>query len=566
MATKRNRIMYASQSLRVGGHLVYRVQTLGANTTFTAENIFELGHLDIVDVVDDVPAVAVTIDTHDFGAVEDIAVLAGMNPKPMIGTPTSSGAYLRTNTDCTHSGGARYYHGIALADFTLSNGVAIWAPIQSEASLGTLNDDIEMTLFMDKVYVNNMTMTYNVGANAAANFTAETDNKMWLMNGGKFVSQESWELASGSASSKLNLGLPASATIPQLSNCKLAFLSFTAKGAEGVIVKESADRDGTVYPVVAGTVAAADSFVYKAADNTLFMPSNAGSLWSSKIKVIARYAASQYAAAGQNTTGGGTNATDIWGKYFENVTSDSAPDFPKEHYPEHVGALRQGQVEIYLFDPASAPAGNDSWDMQLRLQTCDITATPTRTPLNQLGHFRPYARPMNFPVEITTRVTTIASDLETFATFAGKDWSDYEGGTDVDLTLTQLMTKKDLCLVVKVYQQTDEEAGGTGFTRKAMIPALLGESYFDETGAGTYASVGSCSAPDRERPLKTIIVPNLIIMGENYQNAVGGGRGGGTNATQEFNFRSTNELFVVKGEVDVTDVACLERNTSAVQY
>ncbi|MFA5396090.1 MAG: hypothetical protein WC346_08795 [Methanogenium sp.] len=50
----RNRIIYGSQSVWCNGEILYRIQQLGSTTTFTSEDIFELGHLDIIDVVDDV--------------------------------------------------------------------------------------------------------------------------------------------------------------------------------------------------------------------------------------------------------------------------------------------------------------------------------------------------------------------------------------------------------------------------------------------------------------------------------------------------------------------------------
>ena len=50
----RNRIIYGSQSVWCNGEVLYRVQQLGSTTTFTSADVLELGHLDIVDVVDDV--------------------------------------------------------------------------------------------------------------------------------------------------------------------------------------------------------------------------------------------------------------------------------------------------------------------------------------------------------------------------------------------------------------------------------------------------------------------------------------------------------------------------------
>jgi hypothetical protein len=554
--------MYASQSVRANGHLLYRVQTLGSNTTFTAEDVFELGSLDRVDVVDDVPAVAVALDTNEWGAVDSTAVLAGMNPLRMQGTPTASGAYLRTNTACTGSG-VRYYHGVSLADFTLCNGVKIWAPVQNEASLGTHDDDIQMTLFMDKVYVNSMTLTYNVGANATVNYAAETDNKMWLVNNAKFVSQEEWDISAPTNSQVINLGLADSSVIPILSSCKRAFLAWTTLGDPGIIVKKADERDGTVYKINE-TAAAADEFYYDTTSHTITLPTNAASLWPSGTpygyKFVAIYAASAYASA----SAGGSDATRIFAKYFEPATSTAGPENPASEYPEDLGAVRQGQIEAYIVDPDLTT----SWDMTLRMQTVTITSTPTRTPLNELGHMRPFARPMNFPVEITVATTSMASDLERWAIAAGLDKADYEaGGSGTDIALHHLMSKINLIAVVKVFQQTDEEAGQkNGLNRKVMLTQMDGNEYYDWNGYGTYSNAGDCDTAPTERPLKTVIVQGLKLQAENYNNAVGGGRGGGGSATQEMNFRAVNKLFVVKGDVHIHDVACLERNTSANQF
>jgi hypothetical protein len=561
MAQKRVRIIYASQSVRVNGHLMYRIQTLGANTTFTAEDVFELGSLNRVDVIDDVPAVAVALDGTEWGAVNEAAVLAGMNPLQMQGTPTQSGAYLRTNASCTGSG-VRYYHGFSLADFTLvNNGLKVWAPVQNEAALGTEDDDIQMTLFMDKVYINNMTLTYNVGANATCNYAAETDNKMWLVNNARFVSQEEWDILAPTNSQLLTLGIATSVTIPVLSTCKRAFLHWNDLGEASVIVKAADERDGTAYKVNE-TAAAANEFYYDSSAQTLTMPTNAATLWPATApygyKVVVIYAASAYAADGVG------DATRVHGKYFEAASTTGGAENPITEYAEDLGGVRQGKIEAYIVDPSLTA----SWDMTLRMQTVTITSTPTRTPINELGHFRPFARPMNFPVEITVATTSLASDMERWSMAAGLAAANYEeGGSGTDIALTHLITKRDLLAVVKIYRQTNDEAGGgTGLNRKAMLSSMNGQEYYDWDGYGVYANAGDCTLAPRERPLKTVIVQGLKMQAENYQNAVGGGRGGGTNATQEMNFRAVNKLFVVKGDVHIDDVACLERNSGANQF
>jgi hypothetical protein len=188
----------------------------------------------------------------------------------------------------------------------------------------------------------------------------------------------------------------------------------------------------------------------------------------------------------------------------------------------------------------------DSYDIALRLSSVTITASLTREALNELGHLKPYDRPLTFPVEITTAVETTAGDLETWARFAGKE-SEYDAATLDDISINDLLSKDNLTLVAMLYQQTDETAGGVGSNRKVLASEMDGTEYFVRGTRATYATPNP-SSPETEYPLKTVIVSNLKITDEGYTNSVG------ANATQSFSFRSTNKLFVVKGYVDMADI------------
>jgi len=164
-----------------------------------------------------------------------------------------------------------------------------------------------------------------------------------------------------------------------------------------------------------------------------------------------------------------------------------------------------------------------------------------------LGHLKPYDRPVTFPIEITTSVETTAGDLETFSKFAGRELG-FDADTAVDLTIDHLLAKDNLILVVMLYHQTDVEAGGTGSSRLALSADLAGKSFWNAGAKGTYDNPIVPSAPDREFPLKTVVVPSLKITNENFNLAVG------SNATQSFSFRSVNRLIMVKGQVPYTDL------------
>ncbi len=513
----RNRIIYGSQSVWCNGAILYRVQTLGSTTTFTSEDMFELGHLDIIDVVDDVPAVAVTLNTNDWGDVKTLATLAQVVPAKalMNATATVTNANLKSGT-------SNYLHGVCIADFAIVcgnlPGVSLWAPVQSECDLGTLANNIDQTLFMDEVFINSLEFGYSTGANATENYGAETDQKMWLLNSGRFVNWESFDATTFSGTSTFVIA--SGVTLAVFSDLSMGFLRTDANGSRGITYFDASANTMVNYPVVSGTSAVAGSFAMDfdvnapaAGPYTVYLPT--GITPASGDKIHALYSADGYVAAMGN-------------KYFEILDITTRPDM--------IGALRQGQVEIYLVSASDATLTN-AW----RLTGCTITSDLTREPLSELGHLGPYDRPLTVPVPITVTIDTTAGDLSNWSRFADR-YAEYLAGTMVEIDLADLMASEDIKLVVKVFAQTDEEASGTGANRKVATGSpLIGQMYFNDGTSGTYAA-----ANEREYALKTIVVEHLKLTDEAYTLDMG------TNATQTFGFRSTNDLFIIKGDVSLS--------------
>lgn len=532
---KRNRIMYASQSVYCNGEVLYRVQTMGSTTTFTSTDIFELGHLDVIDVVDDVPAVAVTLNTNDWGDVRTFALLAQVADAKMVMTAgaTSDNANLAVVSGTQKTETGTYLHGACLADFAIVcgnlPGVAMWSPIQSECDMGTLSDNIDQTMFMDDVYVNRVEFNYSTGAEATENYTGETDNKMWLLNEAKFINYQAWSLGGSESEVYITLsGTTASGNIATLSDGSLAFMRTSEEGYRGVVFYDNSDLaapSAVVWRVEPGTVAVADWFVYDEAEPyTLYFPTSLTP--ASGDKLSATFASQCYNSETHNC-------------YFQALSA-------AERYP--AGALRQGQVELYVVGRTDATY-KGAW----RITSAVIGADLTREPLNELGHLNPYDRPLTLPIPITANLETTAGDLEHWTVFADK-YADYDAKTLLDTDLTDLMTTDYLKLVIMVYAQTDEEAGGAGLARKV----LAGSDLIGKPRMVDGQPLGNYIANDTEAPLKTIIVDNLKITEEGCSLDVG------TNATQTFNFKTNNDLFVVKGGLSIgyiTDERCVRRNS-----
>jgi len=425
-----------------------------------------------------------------------------------------------------------YYHGVALSNFGASTYFDLWAPVQSESALGTATDTIDQTVFMPTCYVNSIEFGYSTGANATENYGAETDTKYWFLNDGKFITQEEWDFAGGESS--VTLGIDDAAGTPEvvatLSDSSPGFLYTTEQGERAICIILASDSSKNYYAINT-TAATTTQAYYNSADNTVTLPTGYTAAASDVLKI--RYAANAY---------GGTvhgDADRVKSGYFTALADGDTTR------PEDVGAIRQGQTEIYLVDPTGADPG-DAYEISLRLSSATITASMTREALNELGHLKPYDRPLTFPVEITTAVETTAGDLETWARFAGKK-TEYDAATLDDISINDLLIKDNLILVVMLYQQTDDTAGGTGSNRKVLASEMAGTEYFVRGVRATYAAINPTS-PEQEYPLKTIVVPDLKATDEAFNNSVG------SNATQTFSFRSTNKLFVIKGYVDMGDL------------
>ena len=528
---RRNRIIYASQSVIVDGNFLYRVQTLGSTSTFNSTDIFELGQLKILDVVDDVPTVAVTLDTNDWGSVYSAAALAGVRSLNFDQTATSVTANLTVNSGTGSE--VAYFNGVALSDFGLDSAkVNIWAPVQTESAMGTADNLIDQTLFLRGCYANNLALSYGAGANGTENYTLETDNKIWLLNNAKFVAQEEFDfttVASGTVELALTDG---TGVIPTLSDNKLGFLLKTELGEPAISIYDSSLGTTTLYQVQSGA-ATTTRAGYNTTTHVITLPTGFSSDVGDLVKVV--YAANEYPNAA-NVVGANPPATRIAGNYFTPAESNVEVSGGAN---EAVGAVRQGQVEIFLVDPSNPPA---DYDLSLRLRTVSATAAMNREALTELGHLKPYYRAVTFPVEITTNVETTAGDLETYARMAGK-LTQYNNLTLYDLNIDDIIPKKDLVLVIMIYSQTDSEAGGS-YSSRIIKPGakLIGKEYFHDGKKYTY------SVNDREYPMKTIICPNLKMTSEGMTLSVG------SNATQTFAFRSTNKLFMVQGFVPLKHV------------
>lgn len=402
MASRRNRIIYASQSVQAEGRILYRVQTLGSTSTFETTDVFELGQLNFTDVVDSAPLVNVTLETNDYGSIYTMATLAKVPVENLhhnirqsdgvtfFGPDVSEGVVSDLIPVASGTGVANivakdedsnevlaYLHGVQLIDYGrecgISKGLHIWSPIQDECALGTTRDDIEFTKLLRDVYINNIEWTYDSENPSIENYTGETEQKQWLLNAARFLSWEEWHIGYLSGQTEpavmadkehLQMSLPLGETVPTLTDRTIAFLYKDSVGRSAITFNFARGggleiSESKMVPVFSGLDCVPSNvleyFIYEAAENRLYFYANGlpakledllpaqRSEFIAGDKVVVFYAASDYAAEiGNANRPVGADSSHVLAKYFAPISTEDVED---------VGAVRQGQVEIYLVDP-----------------------------------------------------------------------------------------------------------------------------------------------------------------------------------------------------------------------
>ncbi|RPK20066.1 hypothetical protein [Paenibacillus xylanexedens] len=493
MANRPTRVRYSGVGAFVDDVQANRIQAFGSSSRLTTEDMKELGTLNIVEIVDDVPQVDVSIDQNENGTLDLFALLAnkpygcqvvavpdgsaiGTNQVKVlagvyktasghpiffegatIAVPTGNSQTVYLKPEVTGGGTAKVgvgtslpTGGIALATVAGSN-VIKQADIVDTRPFGEVShldfelanvdifvpvkqsgsgDDVKRTMYMEKAFVNNVDYNFQTQGTVTASYRLETDNKRWFLNDGAQVIVDNIKATAGLTASL-------TATPNQLAN-GYYMLKLYKNG--------NPLEEGTDFTVANKVVTFTTALV-------------AGDL------IKARYTAA---------TGGA---------FFSPVPIAETP------HPELAGGLKEGQVEIFLSDKANSRVA--------RIQSARISLPLTREQLKELGSLRPYDRPMQLPVNTSITLEFKDSDLEMMARFAGKD-----PATVREIAIEDLV--KDMGLTIKLYREND--------VARAKLPAGHPSKF----------------------AIKTFTVQNLIPQNENWDARVD------SDATQTFEFMAHN--------------------------
>jgi hypothetical protein len=389
---KTEKVKYSKTAVLIDGIQLKRVQTVGQSVDLSKEKQLELSNTQVVEYIDNVPNVSVSIDTNDVGSIDTLRLAADHF---LWRNGVSSALDPRT-------GGCR-----SLIRSTAQNK----ATAVSESSFLTSKVDImyavseDLTNVARTAWVHNAALTgiswnYDVNGFAQENYTFQSDNRTWYL--GRYAAVRGYALrkdqisrnySATSQAFKLDIGQAAKGTTNRMSGAtvvavgiddKIIFKSdtswrITTIGADGSFTLGYQGVTPPYSTPYASTATGAISKVF-----VLWVPKVATSTW----------------------TGDGSSANPGY-----NLTSVSTS----------IGGRSREYLSAWLYNTIG-PAGKITEAQQsdaLRLQSISIDVSPGADPIFQLGSKSAYSYDIEEPLPVSVNVSAIDSDLEQYAKLAG---------------------------------------------------------------------------------------------------------------------------------------------------
>jgi hypothetical protein len=508
MPNKATRVRYSGIAPFIDDTQANRVTAMGSASRLTTEDVKELGTLNIVEVVDDVPVVDISIDANESGTNELIALFAnkgyGCN---VVAIPSGSaigtakvkilpGSYL------TSTGHRIFFEGTTLTVAPSANQVVYLLPEVSGGAVAKSG-----VTGNSSVPVGAITLATVVGS-ATIRQADITDSRPTTLSQ---VKELDYELA------YVDIFVPVKQSgdgdvIKRTMYMEKAYVNsidFTFQTSGVATASFRLETDNKRWFLNNNSQVIVDQ--YKSAGGaTLTLTQTPAVLANGKF-ILCLYKNGTKLAEGTDFNVAGVTVTFVvpltsgdlvkvrytsinGGNFFVPVPVAENP------HPELAGGIKHGQVELYLSDNTS--------QRTTRVTSARINMPLNREQLLELGTLRPYDRPLTLPINSTVSVELRDSDLEMMARFAG-----YTNLSSVnEIAIDDLI--KNMGLTVAIYRENDVK-------RAKLAPGH----------------------PDK-LPIKVYKVKNLIPQGENWDVRVD------SDATQTFEFMAHN--LTVSDSIDPT--------------
>lgn len=507
-----------------------RIQSLGSSSQLNQTDVEELANMNIIEFVDELPAVQLTVDANENGTMDLVSVFANKSfGAAVLAVPSGSGINAIAGTAAVSvTPGSIYVNGIRVpysgtTSLAVPSGNTYYTV--SLTPTGNASGQPIFTLNLTQGAAGALTppaapagsislATFSVGADGNVYQNNITDARSWNV-----LQVTDYEFAE--VDFYVPVKPPYDSNIQRTMYMENAFLdnislNFQTQGL--ATANYTLETDNKKWFLQNSANILVDRFYVATAGEVQFTLSQTPTKrpngnYTLKVLYGTSGAATQLVEGTDFTVSG--NAVTLVAPMPSVGTSPAIGDIlavrytapqganfftmvpnPPVAHPTPAAGLQEGMIEVYLSD--------DMNNNVLRLQSVQISAQLTRDVLQQLGNFRAYNRPLQLPVDITLNVQVLDSDLDLWARFNGVPYTPTAGYEETinELDLENLL--KNMGITVKIYRETD--------VTRSRLPVNHPLTF----------------------PLKTVYINEIVPTDEQWNVQVG------SDATQTLNFRAFN--------------------------
>lgn len=506
---KATRVRYSGTAPFIDDTQANRVQALGSSSRLTTDDVKELGTLNIVEVVDDVPQVDVSIDANENGTNEIIGLLANSGYGcQVVATPVSGSATSIGSTTLTIQPGRYYANGqsVIFGGATVTATASGNQQVYLNKTISTASDSSKVGIVASgsvpagAILIANITPSGGIvtqsGISDVRTFQGISANTFELASSDMFVPiVQSGDGLNGAVARTMYMeNVYVNSIDLSYATSGVSTASFKAEtdnkrwflnSASQMIVDEFNTTGSTVTLTQTPYQLANGNYTLKLTKNGSKLTEGTDYTVSAKTVTFTTALVAGDLVKVRYVTSGTV------GKFFSPVPNPATP------HPTLAGGLRQGNIEIYLTDQNGTPDST----FFTRIQSARISCPLQREALAQLGTLFPYNRPLSLPVNVSVTLEMTDSDLEAFARFAG--YTNLASANEI--ALSDLVKNKGV--LIKIYREND--------VVRAKLPAGHPNKF----------------------AIKSIYVPLLIPQSEAWDVKVD------SDATQSFDFQAHQIVF-----------------------
>jgi hypothetical protein len=402
---KPEKIRYSRVACLIDGIIASKVQTVGNSADTSKEKLLELTNNNVVQYIENVPNVSITIDTNDVGSMDTMRLLTGK--------------FIRTTADSGVTKDSRYGGYYSQIKASYKNTASILPSITETELLNARVDvlcpitedgtSVHRTVWFHWCALSGISWNYDVNGFTGENYSLRSDNKTWFLG--------RWGDVRAIVLRRDQIG-----TLGGVTGTAQTFYLDTASGSgTGIRSSEIAASSVLAMGFNENIAYRQDYTTWKFFDPTVTGVNRQKVKFTLAAKITppfsTPFASSSIGGSFANMTRVIVLLKPATAQTWDPAVSSANPGYALKSTAGSIGGKPREYITPVFWN-TKGPAGgitSTAVGTTLRLQSASIDISPGADPLFQLGSKAAFSYDVQEPLPITVTLSALDSDVELFA-------------------------------------------------------------------------------------------------------------------------------------------------------